>query len=306
MTWLQSKYGSDDKPVKETKGKVHRYLGMILDYSTPGEVKIDMRDYVESMIEDFPEDVCGSDVDTISAGSLFKVDKNSPKLDQRRAEEFHSTVAKGLFASKRARPDIQLCIAFLSTRVKEPTKQDWHKLVRMMKFLCNTKDDVLTLRADALNIIKWFIDAAFAVHPDFKGHTGAVMTMGKGAMIAISKKQKVNTRSSTECELIGSDDVIGKVLWTRNFVEAQGYTCDDNILYRDNKSTMQMELNGKASSGERTRHLSIKHYFITDQVSQGTLRLEYCPTEKMLGDYNTKPLTGAKFKDFRKILMNLK
>ena len=66
----------------------------------------------------------------------------------------------------------------------------------MMKFLKGTADDVLTLSADAANIIRWYADASFAVHPDMRSHTGIAMTMGGGAIIASSRKQKMNTRSS--------------------------------------------------------------------------------------------------------------
>ena len=82
-----------------------------------------------------------------------------------------------------------------------------------MSFLKETEYDVLTLELGDKQQIKWFIDAAFTVHPDMKGHTGAVSTLGKGAFSALSTKQKVNSRSSTEAELIGLDDVILKILW---------------------------------------------------------------------------------------------
>ena len=64
------------------------------------------------------------------------------------------------------------------------------------------------MSAKSLHVIKWYVDASFAVHPDFKSHTGAVMTMGKGAMQSVSSKQKLNTRSSTESELVGGDDSV--------------------------------------------------------------------------------------------------
>ena len=55
-----------------------------------------------------------------------------------------------------------------------------------MKYLNGTRDLVLKLSGDQLNILKWYVDAAFAVHADFKSHTGVAMTMGKGAMMSLS------------------------------------------------------------------------------------------------------------------------
>ena len=74
----------------------------------------------------------------------------------------------------------------------------------------------------------------------------------EGAVQSISHKQKLNTRSSTEDELVAADDVAVMILWTKMFLEAQGYTVEKNILYQDNKSTILLEENGKKSSGKRT------------------------------------------------------
>jgi hypothetical protein len=138
--------------------------------------------------------------------SLFKVNSKSKNLSPKLREVFHHIVAKGLFVTKRARQDIQPGIAYLRTRVQHPTESDWDKLRRMIRFLKCTKKDVLTLKADNSHVIKWHVDAAFAVHDDFKSHTGATMSLGSGAVTTGSTKQKVNTRSSTEAELIGLDD----------------------------------------------------------------------------------------------------
>lgn len=149
----------------------------------------------------------------------------------------------------------------------------------MMKFLEQTQDDCLTLRADGSCVIKWSLDASFAVHPDMKSHTGAIMTMGQGAIQSVSTKQKVNTKSSTEAELVSNDDIIAKVMWTKLFLDAQGYEVRDTVIYRDNTSAMKLEMHGKASSGKRTRHLNIKFFFITDLIARKEVRIEYCPTD---------------------------
>ena len=74
--------------------------------------------------------------------------------------------------------------------MKEPDTDDWEKLLHLMKYLNGTREMVLMLSTDALNILKWYVDASFAVHADFKSHTGSVMSMGKGAITTTSCKQK--------------------------------------------------------------------------------------------------------------------
>jgi hypothetical protein len=98
---------------------------------------------------------------------LFLVDEESKPLERARAEEVHTIVAKRLFACHRARPDIHPAIAFLCTRVKKPTEEDWQKLVRLLKYLNGTRKEKLRLTASNINIVKWYVDASFAVQTQF-------------------------------------------------------------------------------------------------------------------------------------------
>ena len=129
------------------------------------------------------------------------------------------------------------------------------------------------------------------------------MSLGKGSVIDTSQKQKINTRSSTEAELVGCDDVVTRMQWAQLFIEAQGYTCK-TVLHQDNEAAMRLELNGKRSSSKRTRHLNIRYFYITDQLDQGWLTVRHCPTEDMIGDFFTKPLQGLLFRRLRALVMN--
>ena len=100
----------------------------------------------------------------------------------------------------------------------------------MLEYLKGTSKLCLKLKADNPEVVKWYVDASFAVHPDYRSHTGAVMTLGKGSVIAMSKKQKLNTRSSTEAELVGADDAATMILWTGLFMEQQGYPLNKKIF----------------------------------------------------------------------------
>jgi hypothetical protein len=84
-------------------------------------------------------------------------------------------------------------------------------------------------------------------------HTGGVMSMGTGAAYSTSKKQKLNTKSSTKAELVGINDVLPQPLWTKYFLEAQGYGTNV-FLHQDNQSTIKLSENGKASSIQREGH----------------------------------------------------
>jgi hypothetical protein len=302
---IDAEFGKE-APLTVTRGKIHEYLGMTLDFTTKGKVKIIMIDYAKKMIIDIPEEFAeefDGEAPTPAANHLFTVDENQTKLDEKRAQFFHTYVAKTLFLCKRARPDLQTVVSFLCKRVKDCDEDDWKKLKRMIQFIRATKDDYLTLSATSLHTVRWWVDAAYAVHPDMKSHTGGAMSMGLGVIYGTAKGQKLNTKSSTEAELVGTDDVMPQVLWTLYFLEAQGYKIDDNILYQDNKSSILLETNGRGSSGKRTRHINVRYFFIADRVKSGEVRIEHCPTGIMIADYFTKALQGALFWKLRDMIM---
>ena len=92
-----------------------------------GQVKVDMTKCVKDMVKDFPEEISKS-ASAPATDKLFHV-HDSPELDNNVKEHFHHFMARALFVAKRARLDVQPVIAFLCTRVQQPTEEDWMKLV---------------------------------------------------------------------------------------------------------------------------------------------------------------------------------
>ena len=301
---LEKEFGQE-APLTVTRGKVHEYLGMTLDYQTPGKVKITMVNYIKDMLRELPTDMDGESI-TPAGNHLFQVNESNPELlDEATSDFYHHNTAKLLYLCKRARPDIQTAVAFLCTRVNQPDRDDYKKLGRVMRYLRGSLHMPLTLEATQTNIIKWWVDASFAVHPDMRSHTGGVMTLGRGAVYSTSTRQKINTRSSTESELVAVNDVMPQILWTRRFLDAQGYGSTDSIIYQDNQSCMLLAKNGRASSSKRTRHIDIRYFFVTDRIASGDVSVAYCPTADMIADFFTKPLQGAPFRQFRDFIMNI-
>ena len=95
------------------------------------------------------------------------------------------------------------------------------------------------------------------------------------------------------------------MLFRSYFLEAQGYTISDSIVHQDNKSTILLAENGKASSGRRTRHINIRYCFVKGRVASDEVRIEHCPTNDMVADFFKKPLQGALFVKMRNEIMNV-
>jgi hypothetical protein len=269
-----------------------------------------MFDYVNETLTAFEK----AEPNGISAKSsaapnnLFSVNEDCEKILDEKAVEFHNLVAKTLCATKRARRDTCTAVAFLTTRVREPDKDDCKKLVHLMRYVRGSRDMPLVLSAaNGSHILKWWVDASFAVHPNPRGHSGGGLSLGRGFPIVSSTKHKLNTRSSAEAELVGADDFMPAICWTRHFMEAQNHKIkEDNVLCQDNKSSILLEKNGKASSSKRTKHVNIRYFFIADRINKNELSvLAWCPTGNMIGDCATKPLQGQVFKKFRDYIMGV-
>jgi len=261
-----------------------------------------MKSYLEKAIELFGKDV-SKKVSSIAMKKLLMVDPDSPLLQKKLADIFHSVVARLLWTSKRARPDIETAISCLCTRVKAPTVGDRGKLKRLLQFLNQTLDDRKIIGMDNLSELYTWIDAAYAVHPDMKSHTGGTMSFGLGLLHCRSGKQKLNTKSLTELEVVGTSDYVPYNFYLKNFIEAQGQVLKKNVIYQDNQSAMKMEKNGRNSCTWNSRHINIRYFFVKDRHDKKEITIEYCPTGRMLADYFTKPLQGRLFHIFREVIM---
>jgi Reverse transcriptase (RNA-dependent DNA polymerase) len=257
------------------RGKKHSFLGMNITFRVDKTVTIDMRDYIKETLDESGIIFNASGVPTPAKHDLFTIDTTSETLSRARSELFHRLVAKLLYLSKRSRPDIQLAVAFLTTRVSNSTEEDWLKLHRVLLYLKGTLDLHLILGADSLVKMETWVDAAYAVHGDMRSHTGGVVSFGRGSVISKSIKQKLNTKSSTEAEVVGASDFFPTMIWARMFLESQGYQLVENILHQDNQSAILLERNGKGSSSQKTRHIDIRFFFLKDRMTLERLQIRH-------------------------------
>ena len=289
-----------------SRGNKHDLLGMKLELDRKNKrVLIDTSDHIQEAIVMFEQqgDEVAGEVSNPGNNQFYKEKIKSDQLVAHQADIFHSTVAKLLFIGKRGRPDLEPYIAYLCTRVNKSTNDDWNKLKRVLQFAKQTVNDKRIIGAETLDSLYTWVDAAYAIHPDMRSQTGGLMSFGHGAVHCKSAKQKLNTKSSTESELVGISDYLPYNIWMRMFLEEQGYELKSNVLFQDNQSTIRMGTNGRTSCTGNSRHIDIRYFFVADRVKKKEMKIRYCPSEMMLADYFTKPLQGKLFHSLRNIIM---
>lgn len=283
--------------ITATVGNKHSYLAMNVEVTSEG-ITVDMKAYIDKILEGKKYGTSKSP----ATDDLFHIPDNSPKLDDARKKIFHSDVARLLYLAKRARVDILTAISHLSSRVIDATEDDAQKLDRVFGYLAETRDKVLWFKSDGPVQVEAYIDASFGVQADGKSRTGVVLMMAGAAIGAWSSRQKIVTKNSTESEIVAVSDGLNHVLWSRLFLQSQGYVLPPTVIYEDNDGVIMIMSNGRSTS-HRTKHLKVRFFFARECVTNGDIRFVYKPTKDMIADMCTKPLTGASLRHLVSLLL---
>ena len=302
-----------DKLITELKGRytegvtVHEgdiisYLGMTFDWSKPGEVKVTQEGYIQDILRDC---LVEGTAKTPAADNLYEIRDDVPLASKEVSDWFHTQVAKMLYLAKRTKPECLTAVAFLTTRVTKCNLDDVVKLTRLLKYVRRTQQTGIVLKPGKLGVIaRSYIDAAYGVHDDGKSVTGCVTIIGEqGPIHTKSVKQKIVTKSSTEAEMVATSDSANQSLHIRQFLIGQGYEHGPVVLFQDNLSCMALINKGKSSS-ERTRHMAIRYFWLSEKVKKNELKLTHVRTEDMYANILTKPLQGSQFDRERRLLTN--
>jgi hypothetical protein len=286
---------------RTNSGETLDYVGMTFDFTTIGQVCVTMHKCVDDILSG-----CGVETTKVTpaASVLFDV-RDALKATEDEAKWFHTHVAKILYLAKRVRPECLTAVAFLSTRVAAPDIDDLAKLRRLLGYIRLTRTRGIVLKVGPSMTVKAYIDAAYGVHQDSgKSHTGCAVVLGDaGPVFSKSAKQKIVTKSSTEAELVGLSDTASQAIHLRNLIIAQGYELGPAVVYQDNLSCMALVKRGGPGS-ERSRHIHIRYFWLTEKVAQGEVELQHLGTADMFANILTKPVQGAQFERERLGLTN--
>ena len=263
-----------------------------------------MVDYIENMLETVSEEIKGVSA-TPAAHYPFDISKDAIKFSRTNADLFHYYVAQLVYLSNQARLEMKLVVPFLCTIFIELDIYKYKSLTWLTKYIQCTIGLPLILSIDKYGNIKWYFDAVFPVHKDMSSHNGGSVTMGTGGACVKSRNQKLNTKSSTESDLVGVYNVLIHVIWTQYFLKEQGYKIHYNVIYQDNHGAIKLEKNFRQSSIKHTRHINIMYYFITDSIKKQESSVEFCTTLYMMGGYFIKALQGYQFLPLHNIILGI-
>jgi hypothetical protein len=282
-------------------GASHSYLGMQITMKDRRAI-IDMSNFIEKLLDNCNEKELKKH-SSPAGKDIFTVDEKASVLNEAERRSFHTSVAKLLYLSKRARPDILTATGFLCTRVTCATEQDRAKLRRLLGYLKATRKKKLHLKPKGTNeLLEAFVDAAFAPHPDAKSQTGIAIFIAGMLVYAASRKQKCVTKSPTDSELVALSDNISFIeLFAEFFAFITNTKFVSPMIYQD--CTAVISLVTECGGVVRTKHLRVRMELCKEALKEQRIRVSYVSTDKMLADGLTKALEGQPFQEFAQAMI---
>ena len=279
-------------------GKLHYFLGTnILQDEKSENIWIGQPVYTTNLLKRFGMQDCkavGTPVDVST--KLVKATSDDDCIDQ---QLYQSAIGSLLYLSVSTRPDITYAVSTLARFSSNPTKQHWVALKRVMRYLKGTVNYGINYSKKGSKDCICYSDADWAGDiDDRKSTSGYLFQISGGAVTWSSKKQSCVALSTAEAEYIALSSAAQEAVWMRQLTTELGSPPETaTIIHEDNQSAISMTKNPQFHG--KSKHIAIKYHFIREQVSDGTIQIQYCPTREMVADIFTKGLGGEQFRKLR-------
>lgn len=219
-------------------------------------------------------------------------------LDNKR---YQSLIGSLLYISINTRPDITASVSILSQKVSNPTEEDWNQLKRVVKYLLATADMKLKLSnvKDCEGELVGYADANWAENKESrKSNSGYIFFLNGGTISWACRKQSCVALSSTEAEFISLSEASQEAQWLRRLLtDLHQDVNTPTVMNEDNQSCLK--LIGEEKFSNRTKHIDTKVHFVKDYIDKKIIICVYCPTDQMIADLLTKPLSFVKHNELR-------
>ena len=281
--------------IKRHGGNVLSYIGLTITRNPKtGDIRLTQDHYVKELIKKF--EPTGKMVESPAGSELFaNNEKSSVTLNAKEKQYYQSLIMSLMYLARLTRPDILFPTTYLATKSSNPSALDLLKAKRIVKYIASAPNIGINYYSNSSMKLMIHADASHLVHPDGFGHTGIVITLGNSVVFARSVKQKMQTLSSTESEMIALQEASTYVVWMRYLLKELGYNLNSpTVVTQDNQSATVIAEQG--GNFQRTKHLVGRFNFLKERIQFGDMEIKYRPSEHMPADFLTKPLPKAALK----------
>ena len=274
-------------------GEMSYFLGIEIKQGQ-SEIFICQQKYANEILKKFQMEGCKS----VSTPMCQKV--KLFKDDEAKVDESHYRSLIGcLMYLTATRPDILYAVNVLSRFMNCATETHFKAAKRVLRYIKGTLSFGIKFCSSHNFELQGYADSDWAGSlDDLKSTSGFCFCFRSGIFTWSSKKQEIVAQSTAEAELIATTAAVNHALWLRKIM------CD---LHLERKLSTEVKVDNQAAIAisnnpvfhGKTKHFSIKLFFVRDVQKDGAVRLKYCRTEDQLADIFTKPLGKGRFEELR-------
>jgi len=268
------------------------YLGMVITKEKNGDITANQKGYVAAMLERF--NVSERAVSVPARADLLGSGDVADQALYHDRREYVSIIMSLMYAARLTYPELMMPVTYLATKCQAPQIIHYKHARWALRYLKGCRNHGLRFTKSDLKL-RFHADASFHLHEDGYGHSGFLATLGGNAVMWRSSKQKLQARSSSEAELISTEDCSTYAPFMRRLTSFIGVKhTGPSLFYQDNKSTIIVA--GQGGSFKRSKHLVGRFSYLRERITMGDVKLVYVSTKFMLADMLTKPVGRATIK----------
>jgi hypothetical protein len=211
---------------------------------------------------------------------------------------YRSGVGMLLYLIKHSRPDLSNSVRELTKVLDGATQAHWKAMIRVIKFVFDTKDYALKLKPKMINRkfeLKGVSDSEYAGDRDTRISVYGYVVYFCGAPISWkSKAGKSVTLSSTEAEYYACSETAKELVFVNNLLKSMGINLNSPIsLLVDNTGAIYLANN--YTTGQRTKHIDIRAHFVRELIVDGIIKVVFVKSEDNDADVMTKNVSEELF-----------
>ena len=277
-------------------GRLSYFLGMSIVQEQEGMVTwMGQPAYTQKLLTKTGMNDCKPVKTPVDPGQrLVKASEDERALDQ---PLYQSVVGSLMYLATCTRPDIAYAVGMLARFSSKPNRSHWTAAKRVLRYLKGTNDLGILYKGDSG--MQGYSDADWAGDTDDRKSTSGYMFLIAGGPVSWkSRKQNTVALSTAEAEYVALSTATQECMWMQKLLSELGNPPDGpTTILEDNQSSIAMARNPQFHG--RAKHIDIKHHFVREQVTNGSIALQYCPTNDMLADILTKGLAQQQYSILR-------
>ena len=270
--------------------KADFFLGLEIEREN-GNIKICQKAYAKKILHRFNFSECRPVSTPMIKSSGFETGK-----DDKPSFPYRQAVGAIMYLMLGTRPDLAYSVGFLSRNLENPSTEDIVRVKRVFRYIAGTIDLGIVYHCDgSKGVLECFSDADFGgCTKTGRSTSGVVVSYSGGAVTWLSRRQAMVATSTTEAEIVAANEATKEIIWLSRLFRGIVKLQQVPILQVDNSAAVRLAQNPEFH--RRTKHISIKYFFIREKVLEKKLTIQQVSTEGQVADIMTKPLPKTRLK----------